>query len=159
MQVTDNIAVTIHFTLTDDDGEIIDSSIGEEPMTYLHGSGQVITGLEKALHGKAVGEKFTVRIEPEDAYGIFSEDRIEVIPRDMFDEGDVIEVGMQFEADVAENPAIVTIVAVEGDNVTIDSNHPLADVALTFEVEIIGLRPATEAELEHGHVHGEACHH
>ncbi|TSA39361.1 MAG: peptidylprolyl isomerase [Methylococcaceae bacterium] len=159
MQVADNIAVTIHFTLTDDDGEIIDSSIGEEPMTYLHGSGQVITGLEKALPGKAVGEKFTIRIEPEEAYGVFSEDRIEVIPRDMFDEGDVIEVGMQFEADVAENPAIITIVAVEGDNVTIDSNHPLADVALTFEVEIIGLRPATEEELEHGHVHGEGCHH
>ncbi|MBZ4202514.1 MAG: peptidylprolyl isomerase [Methylovulum sp.] len=159
MQVADNIAVTIHFTLTDDDGEIIDSSIGEEPMTYLHGSGQVITGLEKALLGKTVGEKFTIRIEPEEAYGVFSEDRIEVIPRDMFDEGDVIEVGMQFEADVAENPAIITIVAVEGDNVTIDSNHPLADVALTFEVEIIGLRPATEEELEHGHVHGEGCHH
>ncbi len=159
MQVADNKAVSIHYTLTNDEGEIIDSSIGGEALAYLHGAGNIISGLENALAGKSVGEKMNVRIEAEDAYGEFMEDRIQVISRDMFDGIDTIEVGMQFHADVSAGPGIVTVIEVAGDDITIDGNHPLAGIPLTFDVEIIDIRPATEEEIAHGHIHGEGGHH
>lgn len=159
MQVADNKAVSIHYTLTNDEGEIIDSSIGGEALAYLHGAGNIISGLENALAGKSVGEKMNVRIEAEDAYGEFMEDRIQVISRDMFDGIDTIEVGMQFHADVSAGPGIVTVIEVAGDDITIDGNHPLAGIPLTFDVEIIDIRPATEEEMEHGHIHGAGGHH
>ncbi len=159
MQVADNKAVSIHYTLTNDEGEIIDSSIGGEALVYLHGAGNIISGLEEALAGKSVGEKMNVRIEAEHAYGEFMEDRIQVISRDMFDGIDTIEVGMQFHADVSAGPGIVTVIEVAGDDITIDGNHPLAGIPLTFDVEIVHIRPATEEEMEHGHIHGEGGHH
>ncbi|MGZ8227860.1 MAG: FKBP-type peptidyl-prolyl cis-trans isomerase [Methylococcaceae bacterium] len=159
MQVADNTAVSIHYTLTNDEGEVIDSSIGGDALVYLHGSGNIISGLEKALYGKAVGDKFNVRIDAEDAYGDFMEDRIQVIPKTMFEGIDEIEVGMQFHADVSSGPGVVTVIDIDGDHVTIDGNHPLAGVALTFDVEITDIRAATEEELSHGHIHGEGCNH
>lgn len=159
MQVADNMAVSIHYTLTSDEGEVIDSSVGGDPLAYLHGAGNIISGLEKALHGKAEGEQFTVRIEAEDAYGDFLEDRVQIIPRDMFEGVDVLEVGMQFQADVSSGPGIVTIVEIDGDDITIDGNHPLAGVPLTFDVEIVEIRPASKEEIDHGHIHGEGGHH
>ncbi|MGZ8947113.1 MAG: FKBP-type peptidyl-prolyl cis-trans isomerase, partial [Methylococcaceae bacterium] len=152
-------AVSIHYTLTNDEGEVIDSSIGGDALVYLHGSGNIISGLEKALYGKAVGDKFNVRIDAEDAYGDFMEDRIQVIPKTMFEGIDEIEVGMQFHADVSSGPGVVTVIDIDGDHVTIDGNHPLAGVALTFDVEITDIRAATEEELSHGHIHGEGCNH
>ncbi len=159
MQVADNMAVSIHYTLTNDDGEVIDSSIGNAPLDYLHGQGNIISGLEKALHGKAVGDQFSVRIEAEEAYGEFHDDRVQVISRTMFEGVDTIEVGMQFHADVSSGPGVVAVVAIDGDDITIDGNHPLAGLALTFAVEIVDARPATKEELEHGHIHGAGCHH
>lgn len=159
MQVADNMAVSIHYTLTNDEGEVIDSSVGNEPLAYLHGNGNIISGLEQALHGKAVGEQFTVRILAEDAYGEYMEDRLQVIAREMFEGIDVLEVGMQFHADVSEGPGLVTIVAIDGDDITIDGNHPLAGVPLTFDVEIIDIRPASQEEITHGHIHGAGCDH
>ena len=159
MQVADNMAVSIHYTLTNDEGEVIDSSEGNEPLVYLHGGGNIISGLEKALHGKAVGEKFNVRIDAEDAYGEFMDDRIQVISRDMFEGVDEIEVGMQFHADVSSGPGVITVVNVDGDDITIDGNHPLAGVPLTFAVEVIEIRPASREELAHGHIHGAGCDH
>lgn len=159
MKVADNMAVSIHYTLTNDEGEVIDSSVGNAPLMYLHGNGNIISGLEQALHGKATGEQFTVRIPAEDAYGEFMEDRLQVIAREMFEGIDVIEVGMQFHADVSEGPGVVTIVAIDGDDITINGNHPLAGVPLTFDVEIIEIRPASPDETNHGHVHGEGCQH
>jgi FKBP-type peptidyl-prolyl cis-trans isomerase SlyD len=159
MQVADNMAVSIHYTLTNDDGEVLDSSSGDEALVYLQGGGNIISGLEKALDGKAAGDKFNVRIAPEDAYGELMEDMIQVISRDMFEGIDDIEVGMQFHADVSSGSGIVTVVSIEGDNITIDGNHPLAGVALTFEVEVIDVRAATAEELSHGHIHGAGCHH
>ena len=120
---------------------------------------EIISGLEEALAGKSVGEKMNVRIEAEHAYGEFMEDRIQVISRDMFDGIDTIEVGMQFHADVSAGPGIVTVIEVAGDDITIDGNHPLAGIPLTFDVEIVHIRPATEEEMEHGHIHGEGGHH
>jgi FKBP-type peptidyl-prolyl cis-trans isomerase SlyD len=159
MQVADNMAVSIHYTLTNDDGEVLDSSRGDEALVYLQGTGNIISGLEKALVGKVAGDKFNVRIAPEDAYGELADDMIQVISRDMFEGIDDIEVGMQFHADVSYGSGVVTVVSIDDDNITIDGNHPLAGVALTFDVEVIDVRAATEEEAAHGHIHGAGCHH
>jgi FKBP-type peptidyl-prolyl cis-trans isomerase SlyD len=159
MQVADNMAVSIHYTLTNDDGEVLDSSIGDEALVYLHGGGNIISGLEKVLHGKVAGDKFNVRIAPEEAYGELRVEMIQVISRDMFEGIDAIEVGMQFHADVSSGPGVVTVVNIEEDDITIDGNHPLAGLALTFDVEVIDVRAATEEEAAHGHIHGAGCHH
>ncbi len=159
MQVADNMAVSIHYTLTNDDGEVLDSSIGDEALVYLQGGGNIVVGLEKALLGKVAGDKFTVRIDPEEAYGELMEDMIEVLSRDMFEGIDDIEVGMQFHADVNSGSGVVTVVNIDDDNVTVDGNHPLAGLALTFAVEVIDVRAATKEEAAHGHIHGAGCHH
>ena len=159
MQVADNMAVSIHYTLTNDDGEVLDSSIGDEALVYLHGGGNIISGLEKALHGKVAGDKFNVRIPAEDAYGELMEEMVQVISRDMFEGIDKIEVGMQFHADVSSGSGIVTVVNIEDDDITIDGNHPLAGLALTFDVEVVEVRAATDEEAAHGHIHGAGCHH
>jgi len=159
MKNTENPVVSIHYTLTNKAGEQLDSSIGAEPLTYLHGAGNIIPGLENALADKTVGDKLTVTIEPEDAYGERNEEHIQTVPREMFQGIDNIEVGMQFQADSSNGPAVVTITAVEGDQVSIDGNHPLAGEQLTFDVEITEIRSATETEMEHGHIHGEDCNH
>ena len=159
MQVADNMAVSIHYTLTNDAGETLDSSIGGEALVYLHGKGNIIPGLEKALAGKSTGDKLSVSIAPEEAYGEYIEEMVQVIPRKMFEGIDNVEVGMQFHADVSSGPGIVTVIKVEGDDVTIDGNHPLAGEALNFDVEITDIRAATEEELAHGHIHGAGGHH
>lgn len=159
MQVADNTAVSIHYTLTNDDGEVLDSSIGDEAMVYLHGGGNIIQGLEKALHGKTAGDKFTVRVDPEEAYGELIEELVQVLPRAMFEGIDTVEVGMQFHADVSAGSGIVTVIAVSDDGITIDGNHPLAGVALNFDVEVVGVRTATPEEASHGHIHGAGCNH
>ena len=159
MQIAENTAVSIHYTLTNDQGEVLDSSKGGDALVYLHGSGNIISGLEAALVGKKVGDKFNVRIEPKDAYGEVADDMVQIISKDMFEGIEQIEVGMQFHADVSYGSGVVTVVNIDGDNVTIDGNHPLAGEALTFDVEIIDVRPATKEELDHGHIHGAGCNH
>ncbi|MEI6146094.1 MAG: peptidylprolyl isomerase [Methylococcales bacterium] len=159
MQVADNTAVSIHYTLTNDEGEVLDSSIDEEALVYLHGAGNIISGLEQSLVGKVAGDKFKVRIEPEHAYGELSDDMIQVIPREMFEGIDEIEVGMQFHAEVSHGTGIVTVISLDEKDVTVDGNHPLAGVALTFDVEVLEVRAATEEETHHGHIHGAGCHH
>ena len=159
MQVADNMAVSIHYTLTNDAGETLDSSIGGDALVYLHGKGNIIPGLEKALTGKSAGDKLNVAVAPKDAYGEYNQEMVQVIPRKMFEGIDSVEVGMQFHADVSSGPGIVTVIKVEGDDITIDGNHPLAGEALNFDVEITDVRAATEDELAHGHIHGPGGHH
>lgn len=159
MQITNNTAVSIHYTLMNDLGEELDSTADGEPLDYLHGQGSIISGLENALTGKAIGDKLDIRIEPSDAYGEFSDDMIQVVSRDMFDGIDNVEVGMQFHAAVNSGSGIVTVVKIDGDDITIDGNHPLAGQALNFSVEVVGVRPATKDEIQHGHIHGAGCHH
>lgn len=159
MKNTENPVVSIHYTLTNKAGEKLDSSVGGEPLTYLHGAGNIIPGLEKALSETSVGEKLTVTIEPEDAYGHRSEEQTQTVGKEMFEGIDNIEVGMQFQADSSNGPAIVTVTAVEEDQVTIDGNHPLAGEQLTFDVEVMEIRSATETEMEHGHIHGAGSNH
>lgn len=159
MQIGKNSAVSIHYTLTNDAGEEIDSSIGGEPLAYLHGYGNIITGLENVLTDKSVGDKFETRIEPADAYGEFSEDMIQIISRDMFDGINNIEIGMQFHAAVNSGSGVITVTKIDGDDITIDGNHPLAGQALNFAVEVVEVRPATKEEVAHGHIHGPGGHH
>lgn len=158
MQITDNTAVSIHYTLTNNGGEQLDSSIGDEPLVYLHGAGNIIPGLEAALAGKKVGDKLNVTIPADQAYGAIDENMVQVVSRKMF-EGMDIEVGMQFHADVSYGAGIITITEIDGDDITIDGNHPLAGESLTFDVEVVDVRQATDDELAHGHVHGAGCHH
>jgi FKBP-type peptidyl-prolyl cis-trans isomerase SlyD len=159
MQITNNTAVSIHYKLTNDSGEEIDSTDGGEPLLYLHGHNNIISGLEKALHSRDVGDKFNVRVEAGDAYGEFSEDMIQVVSREMFDGIDQIEVGMQFHAAVNSGEGVITVIKIDGDDITIDGNHPMAGQALNFDIEVVNVRLATKDEISHGHIHGAGCHH
>ena len=149
-----NSVVTLNYTLTDDAGKVLDSSDGSKPMMYLHGSGQIVPGLEKALVGKTEGDALKVRVEPAEAYGEVIPNGMKTIERAAFEGVDVVEVGMAFEAQAPDGSAQhIMVTKVEGDNVTIDINHPLAGVALNFDVKIENVRDATKEELEHGHTH------
>lgn len=159
MKISENCAVSIHYTLTNGEGEVLDSSEGQEPLAYLHGAGNIIPGLENALEGKTVGDKLNVSVKAADAYGIHDESMIQQLSAEMFGGVDNIEVGMEFHAETEHGLQVVTVTAVDGDQITIDGNHPLAGVDLTFDVEVTEVRQATEEELDHGHVHGVGGHH
>jgi len=160
MLVAKNRVVLFDYTLTDNDGQTIDSSDGGEPLAYLHGSGNIIPGLEAAMLGRRAGESFTVNIAPEDGYGPRYPEMQQAVPSHLFEGVEEFEVGMQFHAEDGNGtPRLVTVVAVEGDAITVDGNHPLAGVELNFDVTIIDVRDASAEELEHGHVHGAGGHH
>lgn len=159
MQIANDVVVSIEYTLTDDQGTVIDSSVGGEPLTYLHGAGNIIPGLEGALEGKKVGDSFKVSVSPAEGYGEKDEGLLQVVPRGMFQGVDQVEVGMQFHAQTDHGMQVITVAGVEGDNVTVDGNHPLAGQNLNFDVKVVDIRAATGEELEHGHVHGAGGHH
>jgi len=155
MQIAQNSVVAFHYTLTNDAGEVLDSSEGREPLTYLHGAGNIIPGLEKELEGKAAGDKVEAKVAPAEGYGELQEQLVQEVPRDAFQGVEGIEPGMQFQAQTEGGPLMVTVTKVEGDTVTVDGNHPLAGQHLNFDVEIAEVREASQEEVEHGHVHGE----
>ncbi|MAT66512.1 MAG: peptidylprolyl isomerase [Gammaproteobacteria bacterium] len=157
MQVAQNKVVSIHYTLKDHEGQILDQS-SDQPLAYLHGASNIIPGLETALEGKDVGEKMTVTVEPEQGYGMSDEALIQEVPRDAFQGVEDIQPGMRFQADSANGPMVVTVVKADDSTVTVDGNHPLAGMTLTFDVEIADVRDASEEELSHGHVHGPGGH-
>lgn len=158
MQIAQNSVVAFHYTLTNDAGEVLDSSEGREPLTYLHGAGNIIPGLEKQLEGRAPGDKLQAKVAPEEGYGEVQPQLVQEVPRDAFQGVDDVEPGMQFQAQTQGGPLMVTVTKVEGDTVTVDGNHPLAGQSLNFDVEIAEVREASEEEVEHGHVHGEGGH-
>jgi FKBP-type peptidyl-prolyl cis-trans isomerase SlyD len=159
MNISDNCVASFHYTLTDSTGQVLDSSIDQEPLSYLHGAGNIIPGLENALVGKTVGDKLNVSVNAAEAYGERDDSMIQELPNSMFSGVDKIEVGMEFHAETEHGLQVVTVTAVEEDTVTIDGNHPLAGVDLNFDVEITEVRSATEDEIEHGHAHGAGGHH
>lgn len=159
MQIAQNSVVSIAYTLTNDEGQLIDTSEGGAPLVYLHGAQNIIPGLENALVGKQVGDKLKVSVEPTEGYGEYNPDAVQVVPKHMFSGIDTIEAGMQFHAQTDYGMQVVTVAAVEGDEVTVDGNHPLAGQTLHFDVEVVAVREASKEELEHGHVHGEGGHH
>jgi FKBP-type peptidyl-prolyl cis-trans isomerase SlyD len=160
MQIARNAVVRIDYVLTDDQQQIIDRSEAGEPLTYLHGARNIIPGLENALEGKKSGESLTVRIPAADAYGERDDRLVQMVPREMFEDSQEIQVGMQFHsADPEGNVTIVTVTHATDDTITVDANHPLAGMPLTFAVTVVDVRAATPEELAHGHVHGEGGHH
>ncbi|MGX5220562.1 MULTISPECIES: FKBP-type peptidyl-prolyl cis-trans isomerase [Pseudomonas] len=159
MLIAANKAVSIDYTLTNDAGEVIDSSAGGAPLVYLHGAGNIIAGLEKALLDKKVGDELEVSVEPEDAYGEYSAELLATLNRSMFEGVDELEVGMQFHASGPDGSMqIVTIRELDGDDVIVDGNHPLAGQRLNFKVKVVDIRDASEEEVAHGHIHGEGGH-
>lgn len=159
MSIQKHTVVTLNYTLKNSEGEIMDTSEGREPLVYLHGVGGLIPGLEAELEGKEKGNSLNVVIAPEDAYGKRSEDLMHVVPKSGFQGDEEMQVGMQVQLQTEQGPAIATIAAIEGENVTLDLNHPLADMELHFAVDVLDLREATEDEISHGHVHGPGGHH
>lgn len=158
MTVTNNVVVSIHYTVRDEDGVLLDSSVGREPLTYLHGAHNIIPGLELALEGKQIGDQLQVSVVPEEAYGEYLDHLVESVPRDAFGDN-ALEVGMRFEAQTNQGPVSVVVTSIDEDLVTVDGNHPLAGKSLTFDVTIEGIRDASEEEVAHGHAHGAGGHH
>ncbi|MCC2658834.1 MAG: peptidylprolyl isomerase [Panacagrimonas sp.] len=159
MQIAERSVVSIHYKLTNDAGETLDSSEGGEPLVYLQGFGNLIPGLEKALVGKQAGDRLNVRVEPSEGYGDHDPKLIQQVPRRAFQGVSDVKAGMRFQAQGPNGPSSVVITRVAGDMVTVDGNHPLAGQHLNFAVEITDVRAASEEELAHGHVHGPGGHH
>ncbi|MEV6768339.1 peptidylprolyl isomerase [Nocardia sp. NPDC051030] len=159
MSIAADKVVSIEYTLTDDDGDVLDTSVGEAPLVYLHGADNIVPGLEQALEGKVAGDELKVVIEPEDGYGEYLAELVSTVDREMFEGIDEIEAGMEFHAEAPDGESqIVTVRGVDGDEVTIDANHPLAGQRLHFAVKIVDIRDASEDELAHGHPHGDDDH-
>lgn len=159
MQITTGSVVVFDYTLTDDDKDIIDSSTGSEPLVYIQSEGQIVPGLEKAMEGKKAGDSFKVSVSPEEGYGVHDPENISVVPADQIEGGDELEEGMQLHTEGEFGEQTVLITKVDGNEVTIDGNHPLAGMTLHFDITIREVRPATKEELDHGHVHGPGGHH
>ena len=159
MSISQDQVVSIHYTLRDDAGEVIDRSAEGEPLLYLHGRGNLIPGLERELTGRKAGDRLQVKVAPSDGYGDYDEGLVQRVPRRALKGIADVRVGMRLQAQTAQGPRAVTVTQLSGDLVTLDGNHPLAGKNLNFEVEVAAVRPATEEELAHGHVHGAGGHH
>ena len=158
MQIGDQKVVTLHYTLTDSEGTVIDKS-EDGSFAYLHGARNIIPGLENALTGKSAGDELTVSVAPDDAYGARDEAMTQQVPKNMFEDANEIAVGTQFHAQGPNGETlIVTVMEVQEEHVVVDGNHPLAGVDLNFDVKIVDVRDASEEEIEHGHVHGPGGH-
>ena len=159
MQVADKKVVSMQYTLTNDADEVLDQSQPGDPLIFLQGAGNIIPGLEKELIGKVTGDSLKVRVSPEEAYGVRDESKVQTMPVSAFQGVDTVEPGMQFHAEGNNGPVMIMVTEVNGDQAIVDGNHPLADQALTFDVEITDIRDATEDELTHGHIHSAGCQH
>ncbi len=159
MEITDNKVVTLDYILKDDTGKIIDQSENSE-FVYLHGARNIIPGLENALKGKTAGIELDVTVAPAEGYGERDESMLQVVSKDMFESAEQITVGQQFNAQGPDEEVItITVMEINDDQITIDGNHPLAGVQLSFAVSIIDVRDASDEEMEHGHAHGPDGHH
>ncbi|MEX1117879.1 MAG: peptidylprolyl isomerase [Terrimicrobiaceae bacterium] len=159
MKITSGKVVLIDYTLTDDQKQTIDSSEGHEPLAYIHGSGQIIPGLEKALDGRVVGDALRVDVPAAEGYGEHDAEKIINIPRSQVEGVPDLKVGIQLQASGGGGPQVVTVTKLTDNEVTLDGNHPLAGKNLHFDVTIREVRDATDEEIAHGHVHGPGGHH
>ena len=158
-EIAKDKVVSIDYTLTGDNGQVLDTSQGREPLAYLHGAGNIIPGLESALEGRNEGDQVNVSIPPDQAYGQRDERMVQAVPRTAFQGVADIKPGMQFQAQTNAGARLITVVGVQDDQVTIDANHPLAGATLNFDVKVVNVREATEQEKSHGHVHGPGGNH
>jgi FKBP-type peptidyl-prolyl cis-trans isomerase SlyD len=159
MTITKGSVVLFDYTLTDDEKDIIDSSKDSGPLAYLHGEGQIVKGLEKAMEGRGAGDSFKISVSPAEGYGLPDPAKIATVTADQIEGGEELEEGMQLEASSDAGEQIVVVTKIEGNKVTLDGNHPLAGMTLHFDIMIREVRAATAEEIEHGHVHGPGGHH
>ncbi len=160
MQVAKNTVVTLDYNVTDPDGQLVDA--GQEPLVYLHGGyDDIFPMIEEAMHGKKVGESATIKMQPDDAFGEYDAELIQIEPRNGFPKE--LEVGMQFEGvpDGADDDDIMIyrVTEIADDKVVLDGNHPLAGMALVFTCTVTAVRPASAEEIEHGHMHDDDFDH
>jgi len=148
----------MHYQLASEDGTILDSSEGREPLSYIHGKGNIIVGLEDQLNNKGAGDKFKAVIAPADGYGERDDKLMQVVPKSGFQGDEELKEGMQVQIGTEQGTSIASVVKIDGEDVTLDINHPLAGVTLHFDIEVVGVRDASKEELEHGHVHGPGGH-
>ncbi len=159
MKIAKNKVVSIDYVLTDAKGEVLDKSSKGRPLAYIQGAGNIIPGLAKAREGTGAGDSFKAQIPHKEAYGERDDELLQVIPKSDFGGISDLKVGMELEAESEDGVRIITVIKIEGDQVTVDGNHPLAGVDLTFDVNVVEVRDATSEELSHGHVHGPGGHH
>lgn len=159
MTVSKDKVVSIEYTLTGDDGSVIDTSEGRGALSYIHGHGNLVSGLEKELEGKEDGAAFNTSISPQEGYGDYDDGLLFSVPKERFNEFGDLEIGMQFQAETDRGHQIMEIKSIEDESVLVDANHPLAGQNLHFEGTIVGVREATGDELSHGHVHEEGHDH
>lgn len=150
MEISKDCFVSIDYTLSDDDGAVIDSSKERGGLAYVHGNGNLIPGLENALQGRTSGDSFKVSVAPEEGYGVYDESMKQAVPMDQFQGVDNVEPGMQFQARTANGVQIITVLEVNDNEVFIDGNHPMAGKTLHFEVDVKEVREATEEEMGQG---------
>ncbi|MGI2218738.1 peptidylprolyl isomerase [Shewanella baltica] len=155
MKITQHSAVTIHYRLSDQEGRLLEDSFDSEPMLYLHGTENLIPGLEAALDGKTKGEKLDVTISAEEAYGPYHDGLRQAVPLEAFGDIEDIVPGMRFIAETEMGQRPVQVMEVKDDVVIVDGNHPLAGQSLNFSVEIVDVRKASAEEIAHGHIHAQ----
>lgn len=158
MQIAKHKVVEIAYTLKDEQGQIVDSTEGGEPLAYLHGIGAIIPGLESALDGKVAGDRLEVTVPPADGYGERNESLRQDIPRSKFENVGELSLGMQFRVGTDDGPLVITVVDIGDDTVTVDGNHQLAGTTLHFDVSVRNVREATAEEIAHEHAHGAGGH-
>lgn len=144
------LVYTLNYWLKNQLGEVVDTSEGGEPLSFITGSGQVIEGLEKAVEGRGPGDRLEVTIPPEMAYGEHREDLVRTVARTLFEDIDELKPGMKFQTNTGENRQVVKVVDVQGDRVIVDANHPLAGFTLYFDIDILEVREARDDEIEQG---------
>lgn len=148
MKIADKTVVQMHYTLTSDEGNVIDSSAGRDPLQYIQGAHMIVVGLEKAMVGHEVGDKFDVKVIPSEGYGEYDERMTQEVPLNVFQGVEKVEAGMQFYAQTPMGPMPIRIKSVNGDKAVIDANHELAGKNLNFAIEVVSVREATEEDLK-----------
>lgn len=160
MKIANNKVVVMHYAVMDSEETLIDSSYDSKPLAFIQGAGFLIPGLETELNDKAVGDKFIVDVDAENAYGKRHDEYVQTVPKSLFQGIEDLDVGMQLRAQTDDGEQTVIVIGMEDDEITVDGNHPLAGIDLKFDVEILEVRDATEEEVAHGHVHAEGgCGH
>ena len=161
MKIKNNSVVVMHYAVSDTEGTLIDSSYDDKPMSIIQGSGYLIEGLEKALIDHQTGDKFDVSVTADEAYGQRHDEYVQTVPKELLQGVEDLTLGTQLRASTDDGEQTVIVIDVADDEVTVDGNHPLAGIDLSFDVEIIEVREATEVELSHGHIHDddESCGH
>jgi FKBP-type peptidyl-prolyl cis-trans isomerase SlyD len=157
MKVADKKAVAIEFTLKDEAGEVMETNVGKRPLWYLHGLGNLVPGLEKALEGKGAGDTVDVTLAPSDGYGERDPKEVRKVPMRRL-KAPRIQVGGRYQMEGRDGPRVVVVKSVSGDYAEVDANHPLAGLKLHFIAKVVEVKDATEEDLAHGHVHGPQGH-